>query len=427
MASFHAELHVEGHTYSVWFCDCTFHQATDERGRVSARVRHGPLHLTVDVPEHAALLAWAVAPHKPLPGQVVFYDTAHYVPLESIAFDAGECVAYRERFASAATGAGAYRAQLTITAPAFELRAGGPAAALGNAGATVLRKVAAVAPVVKKLAAAIAAPAAALRAVVPPAPAFVPEYTLAEFTATVKGAQHLKPLETIEQLYHLFNTASAASAPGKPSLVDWKALETLLCSSYYEDPDDGNKVKKLNDHWPPANGGYQRQVVQLKAGDTFDRYQGSIFNKKDDPITGNPIDHEIGDEFKVTFGGNFVSPMGRAGTPIVPQSFESRALDRLEDKFPFKYTITILKDIPLDAVSAELSQVIPWFGQPGGGTQARILFPTVLKGDTWSRKEWQQMQRKKFAKVELESSPNGQFEILPKNKVRQLKDNPKKP
>jgi hypothetical protein len=36
-------------------------------------------------------------------------------------------------------------------------------------------------------------------------------------------------------------------------------------SSYYVDPNDG-KTKPLNGHWPPANGGYQRQTVQLKAG-----------------------------------------------------------------------------------------------------------------------------------------------------------------
>jgi hypothetical protein len=36
------------------------------------------------------------------------------------------------------------------------------------------------------------------------------------------------------------------------------------------------------------------------------------------------------------------------------------------------------------------------------------------------------MQKQGFAKIDLQSSPNGQFEVLPKNRVRQLKDNPKK-
>jgi hypothetical protein len=36
------------------------------------------------------------------------------------------------------------------------------------------------------------------------------------------------------------------------------------------------------------------------------------------------------------------------------------------------------------------------------------------------------MQENGFAKIDLQSSPNGQFEVLPKNKVRQLRDHPKK-
>jgi len=221
--------------------------------------------------------------------------------------------------------------------------------------------------------------------------------------------------------------ASAASVPGQPALAHWKAVENLMRSSYYVDPKDG-KTKPLNGHWPPANGGYQRQTVQLKAGDTYDRYQGTVFNKKTNPVTKKlDIDHEVGDVFDVTFGGNFVSPMGQTGTPSVPQSFESRALDKLEDQYPFKYKITILKDVPTEAVYGEVANVIPWFGQPGGGTQLNISFPEEYpKGDSWNRTQWQQMQRKKFAKIDLQSSPNGQFEVLPKNRVRQITDDPNK-
>jgi hypothetical protein len=144
----------------------------------------------------------------------------------------------------------------------------------------------------------------------------------------------------------LHNAASAAALlPGQPSLAHWQAVENLMHSSYYVDPKD-EETKKLNGHWPPANGGYQRQTVQLKAGDTSDRYQGSVFDKKTDPVTGNPLDYEAGDEFSVTFGGNFVSPLGQAGAPDVPQSFESRALNMAEDQYAFKYTINILQDVP---------------------------------------------------------------------------------
>ena len=198
-------------------------------------------------------------------------------------------------------------------------------------------------------------------------------------------------------------------------------------SSYYVDPKDGD-MKPLNDHWPPGNGGYQRQTVQLKEGDRYDRYQGSVFNKALNPATGkNDLDHVTGDEFKVTFGGNFVSPLGQAGTPDNPQSFESRALNMAEHEYFFKYTIEILQDVPIAAVYAEQANVIPWYGQPGGGTQTNIVFPAQYQGENWKYEEWKQMQRLNFAKIDLQSSPNGYFEVLPDNKVRQLKDHPKKP
>ena len=47
------------------------------------------------------LLDWAATAHKPLAGQVVFYETAPAgVARESIGFAAGQCVAYEEAFAS---------------------------------------------------------------------------------------------------------------------------------------------------------------------------------------------------------------------------------------------------------------------------------------------------------------------------------------
>lgn len=130
MASFYAELQVEGNSYRVVHCSYACHQATDTRGRVQAKVRYAPLELVLDVPTDDVLLAWAHTPHKPLAGQVVFYDIARQTAHETIAFAAGECVQYAEDFASSATGDGAYVCQLTITAPSFELRAGGPATPL---------------------------------------------------------------------------------------------------------------------------------------------------------------------------------------------------------------------------------------------------------------------------------------------------------
>jgi hypothetical protein len=153
MASFYAELQVEGNSYRVVHCSYACHQATDARGRVQAKVRYAPLELVLDVPTDDGLLAWAHAPHKPLAGQVVFYDVARQTAHETIAFTAGECVQYAEEFASSATGDGAYVCQLTITAPSFELRAGGPVAPAAAGLAAVASGVAVVAQQVQQTAA----------------------------------------------------------------------------------------------------------------------------------------------------------------------------------------------------------------------------------------------------------------------------------
>ena len=226
-------------------------------------MRHDLLHLTVDVPDGDELLDWAATIHKPLGGEVVFYNPTQLAALETIAFTVGECVGYQEVFESRTGGDGAYVCQLIIAAPAFELRAGGapPAATVASAS---LHKAASAASQAQPAAAAVAtaaavaeasataagastadiaaAGAAAAAAHILPAglPAgFVPEHSLLEFTATIGGAQHMKPSEVMEQLYHLFNAASAASLPGQPSLAHWKAVENLMRSSYYINPADG--------------------------------------------------------------------------------------------------------------------------------------------------------------------------------------------
>jgi tRNA threonylcarbamoyladenosine modification (KEOPS) complex Pcc1 subunit len=56
MASFSAELEVAGALYLVRSCTYDFTQVTSERGRVVAKVRHGLVHLTLDVPDASTLL-----------------------------------------------------------------------------------------------------------------------------------------------------------------------------------------------------------------------------------------------------------------------------------------------------------------------------------------------------------------------------------
>jgi hypothetical protein len=128
MASFSAELHVAGTTYPVRHCTYEFTQATSERGRVVAKVRHGLVHLTLDVPADDKLLDWAHAPYKPLAGRVIFYDAKGGSVLETLAWEAGQCVGYQEEFSSGDQNQGAYVCHLTIAAPTLTLQPGGPAA-----------------------------------------------------------------------------------------------------------------------------------------------------------------------------------------------------------------------------------------------------------------------------------------------------------
>jgi hypothetical protein len=98
MASFYAELRVAGTTYPVRSCTYGFVQATSERGRVVAKVRHGLVQLTLNVPDDDFLLDWANSPFKPLSGQVVFYNAQEGPVLETLAWEAGQYVGYQEDF-----------------------------------------------------------------------------------------------------------------------------------------------------------------------------------------------------------------------------------------------------------------------------------------------------------------------------------------
>jgi hypothetical protein len=129
MSSFYAELVVAGQTYPLRQCEFGFTQATDPRGRVQAKVRHGLLYLTLDVPDSDLLLDWAHAPHKPLSGHVTFFEPDQRTARETLSFAAGQCVHYQETFVAGDGAAGAYVCQLTLTSTGLSMAPGGPASA----------------------------------------------------------------------------------------------------------------------------------------------------------------------------------------------------------------------------------------------------------------------------------------------------------
>jgi hypothetical protein len=135
MASFAAELEVDGRTYPVRLCRFEFKQATDARGRTRGKVRHGLVSVVVDVPDDDALLDWANTPAKALAGHVTFYETSQPTARETLSFTAGHCVGYSEVFVSGDGDAGAYRCTLTLSAEKLEILPGGPASAFIPAAA----------------------------------------------------------------------------------------------------------------------------------------------------------------------------------------------------------------------------------------------------------------------------------------------------
>ena len=114
---------------------------------MSAKVRHGLVHLTLDVPDDEVLLDWAATPHKPLAGRITFFDGKGGSALETLTWEAGECVGYQEVFASGDADAGAYGCHLTIAAPQLTMLPGGPAAYVSPAARDHGEPAAAAAPV----------------------------------------------------------------------------------------------------------------------------------------------------------------------------------------------------------------------------------------------------------------------------------------
>ncbi|MFC6225500.1 type VI secretion system tube protein TssD [Hymenobacter artigasi] len=130
MASFSAELHVAGFRFPILHCHYGVHQATHQRGRVSTKVRHEPVHLTLSVPDEEALLAWAAEAQKRQAAAVVFRDASGGSPVETLALGAAYCVSYQEEFVSGDVNNGAYVCHLVLSDPdGFTIQAGGPATA----------------------------------------------------------------------------------------------------------------------------------------------------------------------------------------------------------------------------------------------------------------------------------------------------------
>lgn len=124
--------------------------------------------------------------------------------------------------------------------------------------------------------------------------------------------------EMAKQAYDLFKNKN------------WKQLEQLFTD------------KNLNGNWPPNRGATSTIEVTLKEGSIFDRYGGWIDE--------NGVFQDRG-----TFAG-------KDGTP-----YTDRALSKGTDSKPYT-RYKVLKDIP----QVSEGEIIPWFGEKGGGIQYEL-------------------------------------------------------
>jgi hypothetical protein len=238
MSSFYTELVVAGQTYPVRQCQLGFAQATDPRGRVQAKVRHGLLHLTLDVPDDDQLLDWANTAHKPLSGHVTFFETNRQTARETVSFAAGQCVGYQETFVAGDGAAGAYVCQLTITSDGLTLAPGGPAGAFV---APAAREYAA--PAVPVVAATTVSAVVAVRRL--PLITGHPPFT-------VKGASKGKPgLDRAEFVRQLTNQQ--------------EGLNRLTVAEFLANRDQYNKLRELKGDGRDPQGDAAQKIAREKA------------------------------------------------------------------------------------------------------------------------------------------------------------------
>ncbi|WP_294296357.1 glycohydrolase toxin TNT-related protein [uncultured Chryseobacterium sp.] len=160
---------------------------------------------------------------------------------------------------------------------------------------------------------------------------------------------------------------------------NWGALEKLF------------KNNNLNGGWPPANGGYNIiDNISFSAGQKFDRYSGAVGSYSG---TGIP-----------TLGGSFTSPI----VDGYRYTFSQRALNMPEKSYDFYYEIDVLNNmLPF---KGQLADVIPWFGQVGGGAQMMWKIPTDPM--TGYQKTWNKLAQEGYIKVTIVKSPSGKYNAL---------------
>ena len=209
------------------------------------------------------------------------------------------------------------------------------------------------------------------------------QVSLEEFIETVPDFRADNPKSVYaKEAYGLFLTATREwTNPER-----WKRLEELFVANGINA--DSRRPSII---YPPNNGGFNNRMIEIKAGMIFDRYQSWV-EEPADPTQ----------PFVPQFKGSFVAPVEAGG--IYP--FEARALSGTEETYKLYYRIEIIKDLPY---TGDLSDIIPWFGQPGLGKQVKVNLPLGMT--------WNQLAAQGYVKITWLYSPSYTYRVVGGNQI----------
>ena len=126
MGAIYAELHMAGHVFVLRRCTYGVRQATNGRGRPIEQVRHGQVMGEMDVSRNQFMEKWAATEFMPVDGYVVFSGGPGEPAIETVSWEAGQCVFYREEFNKGSITDGSYICQWRIAAAKLVFSVGPP-------------------------------------------------------------------------------------------------------------------------------------------------------------------------------------------------------------------------------------------------------------------------------------------------------------
>ncbi|AUD01101.1 type VI secretion system tube protein TssD [Spirosoma pollinicola] len=101
MASFNAEMSLDGKTFPVLTVSYGLYQATDESGKPSSGVRTYLIQLRLAGSDDETLPNWAVDAQKQFDGKITFFRIDEQSTFKELTFEQAYCIHYAERVAPA--------------------------------------------------------------------------------------------------------------------------------------------------------------------------------------------------------------------------------------------------------------------------------------------------------------------------------------